>query len=143
MARPPAAPLDLFQVAHYAVLGQQILDGTPMHGTSPMSYADMLRQVVRGGARAAHLENMIGSLEPGKRADIILIGTGDYDQYPMVDPLITAAEHSVGRDVQTVIIDGRIVMKDRHLLTVDLEPMRKRVKKQYAQIMERFDKAIA
>jgi 5-methylthioadenosine/S-adenosylhomocysteine deaminase len=114
-----------------------------MHGTSPMSYADMLRQVVRGGARAAHLENMIGSLEPGKRADIILIGTGDYDQYPMVDPLITAAEHSVGRDVQTVIIDGRIVMKDRHLLTVDLEPMRKRVKKQYAQIMERFDKAIA
>jgi 5-methylthioadenosine/S-adenosylhomocysteine deaminase len=135
--------LDLFQVAHYAVLGQQILDGTPMHGTSPMSYADMLRQVVRGGARAAHLENMIGSLEPGKRADIILIGTGDYDQYPMVDPLITAAEHSVGRDVQTVIIDGRIVMKDRHLLTVDLEPMRKRVKKQYAQIMERFDKAIA
>src|SRR5579871_1207040 len=36
--------LDLFQVAHYAVHGQQILDGTPHHGTSPMSYVDMLRQ---------------------------------------------------------------------------------------------------
>ncbi len=135
--------LDLFQVAHYAVLGQQILDGTPMHGTSPMSYADMLRQVVRGGARAAHLEALIGSLEPGRRADIILIGTGDYDQYPIYDPVITAAEHTVGRDVQTVIIDGRIVMKDRQLLTVDLGPMRERVRKQYAQIMERFDRAIA
>jgi 5-methylthioadenosine/S-adenosylhomocysteine deaminase len=134
--------LDLFQVAHYAVLGQQILDGTPMHGSSPMSYADMLRQVVRGGARAAHLEAVIGSLEPGKRADLILIGTGDYDQYPMYDPVITAAEHTVGRNVQTVIIDGRMVMKDRQLLTVDLGPMRERVAKQYAQIMERFDRAI-
>lgn len=134
--------LDLFQVAHYAVLGQQILNGTPHHGTSPMSYADMLRQVVRGGARSAHLETEIGSLEPGKRADLILIGAGDYDQYPVYDPVITAAEHTVGRDVQTVIIDGRVVMKNRQLLTVDLGPMRERVKKQYALIMERFDKAI-
>ena len=135
--------LDLFQVAHYAVLGQQILDGTPMHGSSPMSYVDMLRQVVRGGARAAHLEHEIGSLEPGKRADLILIGCGDYDQFPVYDPVITAAEHTVGRDVQTVIVDGRMIMKDRQLLTVDLGPMRGRVKKQYAQIMERFDNAIA
>jgi 5-methylthioadenosine/S-adenosylhomocysteine deaminase len=135
--------LDLFQVAHYAVLGQQILDGTPMHGSGPMNYVDMLRQVVRGGARAAHLESEIGSLEPGKRADLILIGCGDYDQFPVYDPVITAAEHAVGRDVQTVMIDGRIVMKDRKLLTVDLGPMRERMKKQYSKIMERFDKAIA
>jgi 5-methylthioadenosine/S-adenosylhomocysteine deaminase len=107
-----------------------------------MSYVDMLSQVVRGGARAARLETQIGSLETGKLADIILIGTGDYDQYPMYDPVITAAEHTVGRDVQTVIIDGRIVMKDRQLLTVDLGPMRERVKKQYGKIMERFDRGI-
>jgi 5-methylthioadenosine/S-adenosylhomocysteine deaminase len=134
--------LDLFQVAHYAVLGQQILDGTPLHGSAPMSYVEMLRQVVCGGARAARLETQIGSLETGKLADIILIGTSDYDQYPMYDPVITAAEHTVGRDVQTVIIDGRIVMKDRQLLTVDLGPMRERVKKQYGKIMERFDRVI-
>jgi 5-methylthioadenosine/S-adenosylhomocysteine deaminase len=134
--------LDLFQVAHYAVHGQQILDGTPLHGSAPMSYVDMLRQVVRGGARAARLETQTGSLEASKLADIILIGTGDYDQYPMFDPIITAAEHTVGRDVQTVIIDGRIVMKDRRLLTVDLGPMRERVKKQYASIMHRFDHVV-
>ena len=45
-------------------------------------------------------------------------------------------------DVQTVIIDGRTVIKDRQLLTVDLGPMRERVKKRYALIMGRFDKAI-
>lgn len=134
--------LDMFQVVHFAVLGQQILDGTPHHGVAPMTYVDMLRQAVRGGARAAHLENVIGTLEPGKRADFILIGAGDYDQYPVFDPVITAAEHTVGRDVQTVIIDGRVVMRDRKLLTVDLGPMRERVDKQYATIMNRFDGAI-
>ena len=134
--------LDMFQVAHFAVLGQQILDGTPHHGVAPMSYVDMLRQAVRGGARAAHLENAIGSLQAGKHADFILISTGDYDQYPVFDPVITVAEHTVGRDVQTVIIDGRIVMKDRKLLTVDLGPMRERVNKQYGIIMNRFDGAI-
>jgi 5-methylthioadenosine/S-adenosylhomocysteine deaminase len=134
--------LDLFQVSHYAVLGQQILDGTPLHGSAPMSYVDMLRQVVRGGARAARLQAAIGSLEPGKLADLILIGTGDDDQYPMYDPLITAAEHTVGRDVRTVIIDGRVIMKDRRLLSVDLAPMRDRVQKQYGSMMERFDRVI-
>lgn len=134
--------LDMFQVSHFAVLGQQILDGTPHHGVAPMSYVDMLRQAVRGGTRAAHLDDLIGSLEPGKRADLILIATNDYDQYPVFDPLITAAEHTVGRDVQTVIIDGRIVMKDRQMLTVDLAPMRERVNKQYSMIMNRFDGAI-
>src|SRR6202522_4723175 len=134
--------LDLFQVAHYAVHGQQILDGTPLHGSAPMSYVDMLRQVVRGGARAARLEMQIGSLVTGKLADIILIGTSDYDQYPMFDPAITAAEHTVGRDVQTVVIDGRIVMKDRRLLTIDLDPMRERMKQQYGSIMQRFDRLI-
>jgi len=44
--------------------------------------------------------------------------------------------------VQTVIIDGRIVMKDRQLLSVDLGPMRERVKKQYGSIMGRFDGVI-
>jgi 5-methylthioadenosine/S-adenosylhomocysteine deaminase len=107
-----------------------------------MSYVDMLRQVVRGGARAARLEMQIGSLATGKLADIILIGTSDYDQYPMFDPAITAAEHTVGRDVQTVVIDGRIVMKDRRLLTIDLDPMRARMKQQYGSIMQRFDRVI-
>jgi hypothetical protein len=45
-------------------------------------------------------------------------------------------------DVQTVIVDGRTVIKGRQLLTADLVPMRDRATKQYALIMERFDKAI-
>jgi 5-methylthioadenosine/S-adenosylhomocysteine deaminase len=134
--------LDLFEVAHYAVLGQTILNGTLYHAASPIGYDTMLKLACRNGARAARLENKIGSLEPGKLADIILVASTDYDQYPVVDPVITLSQNSNGRDVRTVIVDGRIVMKDRHFMTIDVEPTRQLVEKRYASIMQRYDLAL-
>ena len=64
------------------------------------------------------------------------------DQFPVVDPMITLAESTVGRDVQTVIIDGRIVLRDGELTTVDLAPMREHLRNQYQRIMTRYDEAI-
>jgi 5-methylthioadenosine/S-adenosylhomocysteine deaminase len=135
--------LDMFQVSHYAALGQQILAGTPYHMDSPITCEEMLRAVVRSSAKAARMEHILGSLEVGKRADLILVATDDYDQYPLMDPMIALAEHTVGRDVRTVIIDGRVIMKDREFTTLDLEPMRRKVSDRYRVIMERFDRAIA
>jgi len=135
--------LDLFAVVHGAQVGSQAVGGTPFHWDTPLSNEQLLRQVVRGGSRAARLENQIGSLEVGKLADIILIAADDYDQYPNSDPVTTLAESTTGRDVRHVIINGKIVMRDRQLLTVDLEPMRERVSKQYRTIMDRFDAAIS
>jgi 5-methylthioadenosine/S-adenosylhomocysteine deaminase len=137
------ASLDMFQVVHGAVLGQQAVNGTPYHVDPPVTHEQMLKQALRGGARAARLDREIGSLEPGKKADIVLVATSDYDQFPNYDPVITLAESSVGRDVRTVIIDGRIVLEDGELLTLDLDRMRARVAQQYATIMSRFDRAIS
>jgi 5-methylthioadenosine/S-adenosylhomocysteine deaminase len=74
----------------------------------------------------------------GKLADVVLVTSSDYDQYPVVDPLITLTENSNGRDVRTVIVDGRVIMKDRQFVSLDLEPMRRHVVKQYASIMDRY-----
>jgi 5-methylthioadenosine/S-adenosylhomocysteine deaminase len=136
------ASLDMFQVLHGAVLGQQAVAGTPYHIDLPVTHEQILRQALRGGAAAARLPDTIGSLEPGKRADILLVNTTDPDQFPVVDPVITLAESTVGRDVQTVIIDGRIVMRDGILTTIDLVPMQEHVRHQYHRIMTRYDKAI-
>jgi 5-methylthioadenosine/S-adenosylhomocysteine deaminase len=136
------ASLDMFQVLHGAVLGQQVVAGTPYHLDLPVSHEQILAQALRGGAAAARLTDSIGSLEIGKRADIVLVGTEDPDQFPLVDPLITLAESTVGRDVQTVVIDGRIVLRQGQLTTVDLAPMREHLRSQYRRIMERFDEAI-
>ncbi len=137
------ASLDMFQVVHGAVLGQQAVNGTPYHVDPPVTHEQMLKQALRGGARTARLEREIGSLEVGKKADIVLVAATDYDQFPNYDPVITLAESSVGRDVRTVIIDGRVVLHDGELLTLDLGGMRARVAQQYATIMSRFDQLIS
>ena len=71
------------------------------------------------GARALHMEKEIGSLEAGKKADVILIGLDEPNAVPMYDVYAQIAYSLKGSDVQTVIIGGRIVMQDRKLLTVD------------------------
>jgi len=136
------ASLDMFQVLHGTVLGQQAVNGTPYHIDVPVTHEQILRQALHGGAAAARLSNSIGSLEAGKLADIVLVGTADPDQFPVVDPMITLAESSVGRDVRTVVIDGRIVLRDGELTTVDLAPMRQHLRNQYHRIMTRYDEVI-
>jgi 5-methylthioadenosine/S-adenosylhomocysteine deaminase len=133
--------LDLFEVVHAATVGQQAVGGTPYHVDSPISFEGMLRAAVRNGARAARMNQQIGSLEVGKLADMILVSSDGPDQYPNYDPMITLAEATVGPHVQTVIIDGRVVMKDRKILTIDLETMRPQMTKHYRALMERFERA--
>jgi 5-methylthioadenosine/S-adenosylhomocysteine deaminase len=136
------ASLDMFQVLHGTVLGQQVISGTPHHFDLPVSHEQILAQSLRGGAAAARLSDSIGSLEIGKHADIVLVAASDPDQFPPVDPLITLAESTVGRDVRTVVIDGRVVLREGQLTTVDLAPMRVHLRTQYQRIMARYDEAL-
>jgi 5-methylthioadenosine/S-adenosylhomocysteine deaminase len=71
------------------------------------------------GARALHMEKEIGSLEAGKKADLILISLDEPHAVPMYDIYAQLAYALKGSDVQTVVIGGRIVMRDRKLLTVN------------------------
>jgi len=71
------------------------------------------------GARALHVEKEIGSLEPGKKADVIIIGLDAPNAVPMYDIYAQLAYALKASDVETVVIGGHIVMRDRKLLTVD------------------------
>jgi 5-methylthioadenosine/S-adenosylhomocysteine deaminase len=71
------------------------------------------------GARAVHLEKEIGSLEPGKKADLVLISLDEPNAVPMYDVYAQVAYSLKASDVQTVVINGRVVMRDRKLLTID------------------------
>jgi 5-methylthioadenosine/S-adenosylhomocysteine deaminase len=134
--------LDMFEVVHAATVGQHAIGGAPHHIEAPISHADMLRTAIRGGARVARLERQIGTLEAGKLADLILVSSDDYAQFPGYDRTITLAESTVGPNVRTVVIDGKVVMKDRVLLTVDFDSMKEKMRQQYRILMDRFAKAI-
>jgi 5-methylthioadenosine/S-adenosylhomocysteine deaminase len=73
------------------------------------------------GARALHMEKEIGSLEAGKKADLILISLDEPNAVPMYDIYAQVAYALKGSDVETVLIGGRIVMSNRKLLTVNEE----------------------
>ena len=70
------------------------------------------------GARALHMEKEIGSLEAGKKADVIVISLNEPNAVPMYDVYAQIAYSLKASDVETVVIGGRIVMRDRQLLTV-------------------------
>jgi 5-methylthioadenosine/S-adenosylhomocysteine deaminase len=135
--------LDIFQVAHAAKVGQQALWGTPNHIRTALSSDELLKIATRGGARALGIDDQIGSLEVGKRADLLLVDTQDMDQYPMQDPLFIASSLAVGRDVRDVIVDGKLVMRNREILTVDMEKLHAQLARRLPELMERFDAMVA
>jgi 5-methylthioadenosine/S-adenosylhomocysteine deaminase len=73
------------------------------------------------GAKAVHLEKEIGSLEAGKKADVILISLDAPNAVPMYDVYAQLAYALKASEVETVIIGGRVVMRDRKLLTIKEE----------------------
>ena len=131
--------LDIFQVAHMARVGQQAIMGTPLAYRNVMPSETLLKVATNGGARALGIEKEIGSLEVGKKADILLVARNELDHLPLYDPYFVAANTIVGRDVRTVVIDGNVVMKDRELLTVDREEIDRRLAERLPHLMERFD----
>jgi 5-methylthioadenosine/S-adenosylhomocysteine deaminase len=74
-----------------------------------------------GGARALGLERQIGSIEPRKRADLIVVSMRSARQTPLYDPISHLVYTTRGDDVRDTIVNGRIVMRDRKVLTLDAE----------------------
>jgi 5-methylthioadenosine/S-adenosylhomocysteine deaminase len=76
------------------------------------------------GARALHLEKEIGSIEKGKRADLVVVDLDALNQTPFYNIYSDLVYATKAGDVRTVIIEGRVVMRDRRLLTLNEETIK-------------------
>lgn len=72
-----------------------------------------------GSARALHMEKEIGSIEEGKRADLVVVDLDTPHQQPLYNVYSQLVYATKAADVRTVVIEGRVVMRDRRLLTLD------------------------
>ncbi len=107
--------LDAFTEMRTAALLQKVL-----HGADVLSARQALRLVTTSGARALGLEQEIGSLEAGKRADVILVDLKRLHAAPRPADIVSAIVYSSqSSDVTTAIVEGRMLMRDRQLLTLD------------------------
>ena len=116
--------LDLFDEMNAAAKIQKFALGDP----TALPAETVFRMATMGGARVLNLQDEIGSLEPGKRADIVLLDM----ERPGLTPLYRIYSHLVyaarGSDVDTVIVNGRIVVRDRQILTVDEKAVMERAR---------------
>lgn len=80
------------------------------------------------GAKALHMEKEIGSIEVGKRADLVLVARDSLNQIPVYNIYSDLVYATKASDVQTVIINGRVVMRDRRLLTLDEASIKERAR---------------
>ena len=82
---------------------------------------DALKMATINGAKALDWNKEIGSIEIGKKADIILIDINKPHLYPIHNIISLLAYSAQGSDVDTVIVDGKILMENREMKTVDME----------------------
>jgi 5-methylthioadenosine/S-adenosylhomocysteine deaminase len=109
--------LDLFQTMDTAAKLHKVrkLDPTTVAAESVLGMATL------GGARAIGLDREIGSLEVGKKADLIILNARQPHLVPLYHPVSQIVYSARGSDVSTVIIDGRFVLEDGRLLTINLD----------------------
>jgi 5-methylthioadenosine/S-adenosylhomocysteine deaminase len=107
--------LDMFTEMRTAALLQKV-----MHGPEVIPAKQALRMATVEGAKALGLDSEIGSLEVGKRADLMLLKLSKTHTTPKPQDLVSAIVYSAeAQDVETVVIDGRVVMRNRELQTLN------------------------
>jgi 5-methylthioadenosine/S-adenosylhomocysteine deaminase len=89
------------------------------HDARLLPAESVLEMATRNGARVALWDDEIGSLEPGKRADVILVDTDRPEMQPVHNPVSNLVYSANGACVDTTIVDGRVLMEGRRVLTLD------------------------
>lgn len=129
--------LDLLEETRLAALIHKAVTKDPTMVTAEQA----LRMATRGSAEALGLGDLIGSLTPGRRADLILVDRHRPHLWPghqVVSDLVYSAR---AEDVTTVLIDGAIVLENRQLTRVDEEEIWREVKRRVARLTQQSQKA--
>jgi 5-methylthioadenosine/S-adenosylhomocysteine deaminase len=100
--------LDMFEAMRFAALLHKLIDNDPRAVGAEVA----LEMATIGGAKVLGLEDQVGSLEVGKRADLIVVSMDAARQTPMYNPISHLVYTTHGDDVVTTIVNGRVLMRD-------------------------------
>ena len=123
----------LFQAMKFAALMQKGLHGDPTIITAQQ----VLQMATIGGARAIGLGDEVGSIEIGKKADLVLLDMSDFFASPIHNPTSSIVYSALGHEPTLVVIDGKIIMRDRRVLTVDQQRVRHEAQQAAAALTSR------
>jgi 5-methylthioadenosine/S-adenosylhomocysteine deaminase len=117
----------------------------PRCGSRSMPAGKVLEMVTLNGAKASGLQNQIGSLETGKQADVILLKRDSAHVNPMVaaDPVSTVVYGHQSSDVDTVIIDGKVILREGRFLQCDEREILSDANRCLKDLLERLPEPLA
>lgn len=114
------APVDLFEAMRIAWNMGIPWEGTPSAGRSPLTFRQCIEMATINGARALGIDELVGSLTPGKRADLIMIRGADLNVAPVADVESTIVRSVTPENVDSVMIDGRFLKRGGDLVAHDV-----------------------
>lgn len=114
-----------------ALAERRILDPLPIMITDVLEFATL------AGAKACGLDHKVGSITPGKEADIVLIDTNALNMFPVNSPVGAVVECANVGNIDTVFVQGRIVKRHGKLVDVDLKALRKMMDAQRDSLFKR------
>jgi 5-methylthioadenosine/S-adenosylhomocysteine deaminase len=115
------APPNMFEVMRFTWNMGIPWRGTPTEKLAPVSFREAIEMATINGARALGLGEITGSLTVGKRADIILIRGNDINVAPVANIETTVVQSAMPSNVDTVLVDGRILKRGGRLIAYDVE----------------------
>jgi cytosine/adenosine deaminase-related metal-dependent hydrolase len=126
--------LNMFQEMRLSALIQK-----PLHGPTSMPAERVFEMATIGGAKAMGLEQEIGSLEIGKKADVVLIDLKHWHSWPMSagDVYAQLLYQVHPEDVACTIVDGKIVMQDGEMLTIPAEEVKNKAEASLQRVIKR------
>ena len=89
------------------------------------------------GAKAIGMGDKLGTLEPGKLADIVLVNLDSIDMVPNNNPVSDLVYAGCGADVDTVIVDGRIVMENKNVITLNEHEIIEQARERASSLLKR------
>ena len=106
---------------------------------SVISAWDVLEMATKNGARAIGRQKMLGSIEPGKKADMVVVELKRPSVNPISNPLSLLVYAASGEDVRDVMIDGKFVVRNKKVLTMDEEEVLKNANKHFNRLLDKTD----
>ena len=124
--------VDLFRVLSYSCIMQRI----KYNNSAIMTPEVVFEMATIGGARALNMDDKIGSLESGKLADIVIIETKSINMIPNYDPYATIVFQGNPSNVETTIVNGKIIVENKKIKTYSMETNLKNMKEITTDIKE-------
>lgn len=123
----------MFQEMRLAALLQK-----PRLGPRSITAEEVYTMATLGGAKTLGLSDEIGSLETGKRADLIIMQLDEIHSRPEENLYSQIVYSAKSTDVRTVVVDGKVLMKDRRMVTLDDESVRHRIGPELKKLLNRI-----